>query len=79
VNENVEDFFELQEVIDWINEQGEDRNFPIFGEGYEIDNMETMSDAPVFEGVDTSVSPALAMYSMTIRIEYIDYTKTIWS
>ena len=78
-NENIEDMFELQDIIDWVNSQGESNNFPDFGEDITIEEMETTTDIPHFEGVDTSASPALAMYSMTIRIDYIDYTKTIWS
>lgn len=78
-NENVEDFSELQEIVDWIEEQEDSHTYPDFGDKIEIDKMETLSDAPVFEGVNTSVSPALAMYSIAIRIDYIDYSKTIWS
>lgn len=78
-NENIEDLFELQDIIDWVNEQGDDENYPNFGTKIEIQDMETTTDTPQFEGVNSSASPALAMYSMTIRIDYIDYTKTIWS
>ena len=78
-NENVEDLFELQSIIDWVNEQGENEEYPDFGQDMQIEEMVTTTDIPRFDGVDTSVSPALAMYSMTIRIDYIDYTKTIWS
>lgn len=78
-NENVEDFAELQEIVDWINDQGEDQVFPNFGEDEIVDSMRTLSETPVFEGVNSGVSPALAMYSIAIRIDYIDYSKTIWS
>lgn len=79
LNENVEDMFELQAIIDWVNEQNELYNYPDFGDKIEIEKMETISDTPHFDGVDTSVSPALAMYSIAIRIDYIDYSKTVWS
>ena len=78
LNENVEDLAELQEIIEWVNEQGEDNVFPNFGEGCQIESMATTTDTPYYEGVETSVSPALAMYSIAIRIEYIDYTKTLY-
>jgi len=78
-NENVEDVAELQEIVDWINDQGEEQIFPNFGENEIVDSMKTLSETPVFEGVNSGVSPALAMYSIAIRIEYIDYSKTIWS
>lgn len=77
INENVDDMFELQEIIDWVNEQGEEHNYPDFGDRILVDSMQTSTDTPYFEGVDTGVSPALAMYSIAIRIDYIDYTKTI--
>lgn len=77
ISENVEDMFELQEIIDWVNEQGEEHNYPNFGDRIVVDDMQTSTDTPYFEGVDTGVSPALAMYSIAIRIDYIDYTKTI--
>jgi hypothetical protein len=78
-NENVDDMFDLQDIIDWVNEQNELYNYPDFGDKIEIDKMETTTDMPTFDGVDTSVSPALAMYSIAIRIDYIDYSKTVWS
>ena len=78
-NENVEDVSELQEIIDWFEDQEDSHTYPDFGDNIEIDSMATLSDTPVFEGVNTGVSPALAMYSIAIRIDYIDYTKTIWS
>ena len=78
-NENVEDFAELQEIIDWLEEQEDSHIYPDFGDKIEIDRMTTLSDVPVFEGINSGVSPALAMYSIAIRIDYIDYSKTIWS
>lgn len=79
LSENIDDMFELQDIIDWVNDQADDMVFPNFGSNIIIDNMRTTTNTPKFEGVDTGVSPALALYSMAIRIEYIDYTKTIWS
>lgn len=78
-NENIDDFAELQKFMDWVNEQGENRNFPDFGELCEIESMHTTAENPDLTGVNTEVSPALALYSMEIRIDYIDYSKVIWS
>lgn len=77
-NENVEEMFEVQSVIDWIDEQADARNFPNFGEDIIIDDMRALSDNPNLNGVDTSVQPALAKYSMSIQIDYTDNSKLIW-
>ena len=78
-NENIEDVALIQELIDWITEQNELENYPDFGEKCIIQEMSTNTTNPVFEGINTSVSAALAIYSVAIRIEYIDYNKVIWS
>lgn len=77
-NENISDILDIQGIIDWIAEQEEEKNYPDFGESCEIELIETTTDAPRFDGVNAQVTPALAMYSVTIRIDYIDYSKTIW-
>lgn len=78
-NENVEDVLDVQGIIDWITEQAELKNFPDFGEGYTIQSMEALTDNPNLNGIDSSTSPALAKYSFTIRIQYLDETKMIWT
>ena len=78
VSENVEEMFDVQGVLDWVNQQAETLNFPDFGPDYQIDDMYTTSDNPSLNGVDTSVTPALAKYSISIQIEYLDLSKSIW-
>lgn len=78
VSENVEEMFDVQGVMDWINEQADNRNYPNFGVDCRIDDMRTTSENPNLNGVDTSVTPALAKYSMTIQIDYLDTSKVIW-
>lgn len=78
-SENVEEMLDVQGIIDWVNEQADLENYPNFGEGFMIDSMRTTSDNPNLNGVDTQVTPALAKYSMSIQIDYIDRTKTIWN
>ena len=77
-NENVDELYDIQGVLDWINEQAENRNFPDFGEDCFIDSMKTMSDNPNFDGIDGSVAPPMARYSVKVVIEYIDKTKQIY-
>lgn len=79
VSENVEEMLDVQGIIDWINEQSEDENYPDFGAKCQIDTMITTSENPNLNGVDTSVNPALAKYSVTIQIDYLDISKVIWN
>ena len=79
VSQNVETFDDVQNIIDWINEQADEQNYPDFGEECFIDSMRTTSTNPNLNGVDTSVAPALAKYSISIEIDYLDNTKSIWN
>lgn len=77
-NENVEDMSAVQAVMDWINEQNDLHNFPSFGPDALVQSIETTTENPNLEGVNTESTPILGMYSFTIRIEYIDFSKKIW-
>lgn len=77
-NENVEEMFDVQSILDWVETQAEERNFPDFGEDCEIDDMRTTSNTPNLNGIDSTIRPALAKYSMSIVIDYIDKSKQIW-
>lgn len=77
-NENVSDMATIQSLIEWISEQNDLRNFPNFGETCEVDEILTTTDTPNFDGIDEQVSPPLAVYSITIRVNYIDKSKIIW-
>lgn len=78
-NENVQEIMEVQAIMDWITEQNESRNYPDFGNDMIIEEMRTLTENPNLNGVDTSVSPALAKYSMSIQIDYIDTSKVLWN
>lgn len=77
-DENLSEFKEVQDILEWINEQGDVRNFPDFGEGYLIDAMKTLTTKPDLIGVNTSLNPPVAVYRISIQIDYIDQTKMIW-
>lgn len=78
-NENVEELLDVQGIMDWVNEQADSRNYPNFGTDCQIDSMMTTSENPNLNGIDTSVTPALAKYSMSIQIDYLDTSKAIWN
>ncbi len=77
-NENISDMATIQSLIEWVSKQNDLRNFPDFGEECEVDEILTTSDTPSFDGIDEQVSPPLAVYSITIRVNYIDKSKIIW-
>ena len=78
VSENLDNALEVQQVADWVTEQSDLRNYPDFGSDCVIDDMVVVTDQPNMNGVDREVSPALAKYSISIRIDYMDYSKAIW-
>lgn len=78
-NETVEDLFDVQEIIDWVETQRRNKNFPDFGDDCLVENIKVLTDNPNLNGVDTSTSPAQAKYSFSIQVDYIDYTDCVWS
>lgn len=77
-DENMEDILDTQQIIDWITEQENARNYPNFGEQCVIDEIKALTDNPRLNGVDTSINPGLAKYSISIQINYVDYTNLQW-
>lgn len=77
LNENVEELVDVQGIIDWVEEKADAREFPNLGEHCIVDSMKVLTDNPVLNGIDTQVKPALAKYSFSIQIDYIDYSKAI--
>ena len=69
---------QVQDIIDWVTEQADNRVYPDFGSDCIIDNMRALSDNPRLNGIDSNVSPALAKYSVSIQIDYLDNTKRIY-
>lgn len=77
-DENIEDMLSVQQIIDWIDEQEENHNYPNFGDGYIVEKIEANTENPVLDGIDTSTTPILTQYSVTINVTYLDTTKVIW-
>lgn len=78
-SENVETMLDVQGIIDWISTQNKNRHFPNFGDNMIVESIEATSNNPNLNGIDTNVTPALAKYSISIKIDYIDETNKIWS
>lgn len=79
VNENLENMAKIQGILDWINEQSESDNFPDFGEECIVDDMSTLTSDPNIDGIDTSVNPPIARYSVGVKLMYLDNSKKLWN
>lgn len=77
-DENVEGFQEVQTILDWINSQGDNQTFPDFGDDCLVEKMETLSSKPELLMVDTTTNPPMAIYRISIQLEYVDYSKRLW-
>lgn len=77
-SENIEEIFDVQAIIDWITEQERIKNFPYFGDNCIVQKVQAISDNPNLSGIDISTSPAIARYSVSIQVEYVDITNRKW-
>ncbi len=68
--ENVEQMQYVQEFLEWINEQGEERNYPDFGEKCVIQKLSTPEgvEYPMLAGVYEGT----ALYSFPFEITYTE-------
>lgn len=78
-NENIDELNEVQAIVDWINDKGIQGQFPDFGTACIIEKMETLTSKPDLVGVDTSQNPPTAVYRISIQIDYIDTSNSIWN
>ena len=78
-DENLEDFQAVQAILDWINAQDEAHNYPAFDPEYIIESMRTLTTKPELVGVDTTLNPPMAVYRVSIQIDYIDNSKRVWN
>ena len=78
VDENLEEFTEVQTILDWINECGDNRIFPNFGADCEIEEMYTTTDKPILISVETTTNQPVAVYRVTVQVDYIDNSRMIW-
>lgn len=78
-DQNMENMAIVQEILDWIDEQADEKNYPDFGSNCIIEDMQTLTTDPDLDGIDTSVNPPIARYSVGVQIQYIDTTKRNWN
>lgn len=69
---------DVQGIIDWIDAQDDARHYPELGAQCIVDRITCTTDTPRLAGIDTSSSPVLAQYQLTIRLEYLDMSGCVW-
>ena len=69
----------VQAILDWIDKKADEEVYPDFGSDCIVDEMETLSTDPDIDGIDTSVNPPIARYSVGVRLKYLDNSKKIWN
>lgn len=79
IDENIENMAKVQAVLDWIDEQSDNRNYPDFGAECEVEDMSTLTTDPDIDGIDTSVNPPIARYSVGVKLMYRDCSKQVWN
>lgn len=79
VDENIENMAKVQQILDWIDEQADIRNYPDFGPECEVEDLATLTTDPDIDGIDTSVNPPIARYSIGVKVSYLDNSKKIWN
>lgn len=77
-NENVDEMVDVQGIIDWIDEQNDAMNYPDFGNSCNVEEIGATTNIPRTNGIDTTLTPALIKYSVTIQINYLDNSKKLW-
>jgi len=66
---NISQIFDVQKVMDWIDEQNQIRNFPDFGNKMMI-SIENLQNMPNLAGV--SDDSTVAKYMIQCRVKYYD-------
>lgn len=65
---NVNQIFDLEKFMLWIDEQNKNKNFPEFEDG-EVISIENLQNEPSFSGINETGN--LAKYMFQIRIKYL--------
>ena len=72
-NENIENLNGLNDIIKFIKMQDKLRNYPRFGDDYEVQTIYPEYDAPSTPMIDSENDPALAVYTIPVVCEVLVY------
>lgn len=80
-DENLDEYIDVIAISEWIEQQNDNKVFPNFGNGYIIDSIETLTNVPRVNtsSTESDMQPALAQYSLGVRIRYLDTNKVLWN
>lgn len=80
-DENLDEYIDVIAISEWIEQQNDNKVFPNFGDGYIIDSIETLTNVPSVSTrqTESDMQPALAQYSLGVRIKYLDTNKVLWN
>ena len=78
-DENHDELLDVQSIIDWIDEQNDNYVFPDFGEDCVINSITPLTSVPMQDRTESDMQPALAQYSLGVRISYLDTSKVLWN
>lgn len=71
-NENISDLLEVGNINEFVGQMEEDRNYPDFGERYEVQSVYCEYSTPSTPTIDSN---ALAKYSIPIVCEVLELAK----
>lgn len=72
-NQNVDSLLEAGNIINFVEQMEKEQNYPDFGEKFEVQKIYCAYSTPSTPSVDSSISPALAKYSIPIVCEVLEY------
>lgn len=77
-NASLESLIDVQDLIDWLDEKSEKREFPDFGTNRSVSRIYSLNTEPQLLWIDSEhYNPPLAKYTVTLRVEYMDYSHSI--
>lgn len=65
---NIDEIFDVQEVMTWIDKQNANSNFPNFGEECKMLSIENLQNVPTLSAVNADNS--VAKYMLQCRVRY---------
>lgn len=78
-NLNLGTLLDVQAMIDWLDEMQFENDLPDFGEDCVVDSIRSLSNEPLLAWVDSTAYPLpIAKYTVTVRVEYIDFSKCLY-
>lgn len=77
-NASVQALLDVQSLIEWLDARNHAYDYPDFGDKKQVTRVWSLNSEPQLVWVDGEhYNPPLAKYTVTIRVEYMDYTYAI--